>query len=358
MSNADRRRRAAVTVALGLALLAPAGNGSGARAQDAKPDMVTSYLAVLTEYVTGDPVQAVASLRRWAPSNTIPVQRSAVWDAKTLRAAAMLETDAAFDARTTLEAMTSRLENAGQWLVQAETIAPDADTSKIRRRWHLAVGRQLIWNGFMGIADRILTAACRLYPGDIDLLFASGTAKESLAQSFVVDPSMPGWQVTAVRKRRTDTLADARALFERVVKSSPAAQEAKVRLARLLILQGDDRRAAVLLEGARAGAPPLRPEVRYLASLLLGELRTRDGQLPQAIELFREARGLIPGAQSAYLAHARALQVAGQIDAAASVVQEMLARPFQKTDPWRQYPLGFDEAAMNLAPLRDEVRRQ
>ena len=357
MSNADRRRRAAVTVALGVALLAHAATGS-ARAQDARPDLVTSYLAVITEYVTGDPVQAVASLRRWSPSNTIPVQRSAVWDARTLRAAAMLETDAAFDARTTLEAMTSRLENAGQWLVQAETIARDADTSRIRRHWHLVVGRQLIWNGFMGIADRILAAACRLYPGDIDLLFASGTAKESLAQSFVVDPSLPRWQISALRKRRTDTLADARTIFERVVKSSPAAQEAKVRLARLLILQGDDRRAAVLLEGARAGAPPLRPEVRYLASLLLGELRTRDGQLPHAIELFREARGLIPGGQSAYLAHARALQAAGQIDAAASVVQEMLARPFQGTDPWRQYPLGFDEAAMNLAPLRDEVRRR
>jgi tetratricopeptide (TPR) repeat protein len=347
-----------IAIVLGLALLVPTEHGSVARAQDAKPDVVTSYLAFVTEYLTGDPVKAVTSLRLWPPMNTIPVQRQANWDAKTLRAAAMLETDAAFEARTSFEAMTSRLDNAGRWLLQAEAPARDGRTSEIRRRWHLAVGRRLIWSGFMGIADRILAAASRQYPDDMDLLFASGTAKESLAQTFVADPSAPGSQVSTVRKRHADALGDARNTFERVVKGSPGTQEAKVRLARLLILQGDDRRAAVLLEGARAGSPPPRREVGYLAALLLGEVRARGGQLPQAIQLFREARTLVPGGQSAYLAHARALQSAGQADAAAAVIQEMLARPFQETDPWRQYPLGFDETAMNLTPLRDEVRRQ
>ncbi len=153
-------------------------------------------------------------------------------------------------------------------------------------------------------------------------------------------------------------LAEARTSFERVLKAAPGTDEARVRLARLFVLQGDDRRAAVLLEEARASSPPPRKEIGYLASLLLGELRARNGQLGPAVELFREARRLVPGGQNAYLAHARALRSAGQLDAAAVVVQEMLARPVLQGDPWRQYPLGFDEAATNLAPLRDEVRRQ
>ncbi len=173
-------------------MLAAANDGTIARAQDSRPDTVTSYLAIVTEYLSGDPVQAIASLGRWSPLSTLAVQRAVTWDAKTMRAAAMLETDTAFSARTSFDSMTERLESAANWLTRADLVARDTATSRMRQQWHLTVGRALIWNGFMGVANRMLSAASRLYPNDVDLLLASGIAKESLAQTFVVDPALAG----------------------------------------------------------------------------------------------------------------------------------------------------------------------
>jgi hypothetical protein len=79
--------------------------------------------------------------------------------------------------------------------------------------------------------------------------------------------------------------------------------------------------------------------------------------VPGAIALFTDARGRVPSGQSAYLAQAHALRKAGETEAAAAVLEEMLRRPRPTTDPWRQYLLGFSEAAPSFEPLRDEVRR-
>jgi len=324
--------------------------------RDVVAEMVQSYHTIVTDYATGDAARAIAALAQWSPRNTEPVQRRARWDPMTMRTAAMLETDAAFDTRTGLEVMTARLDHAARWLTIADQDQSHGTANTFRRRWHLAVGRRLIFNGLVGVADRLLGDASKAFPNDLDVLFARGLAKESLAQSYIVDLNGPQNPLTTLRKWRADALSAARSAFERVVKSSPSATEARLRLAHVYVAQRLEALAVPLLETVHSSSSP--PMIAYLASLMLGEIHVRRGQLQPAVGLFLDARRQFPGGQSAYLAHAHALRATGQLDAAAAVLQEMVARPKHETDPWKQYPLGFDLGVTQLGPLRDEVRRR
>ena len=192
-------------------------------------------------------------------------------------------------------------------------------------------------------------------PRDPDVRLALGTALESVALSYGIDPTAPESAAATVRKQYDTAISAAKAAFERAAAATPVAPEVALRLARGYIVQRADARAQPLLDTARQrGAPP---PVAYLAALWLGEIQARRGQLPAARALFEDARRLFPGAQSADLADARALQSAGQPAAAAAVLETMVSHVKSAADPWRRYPLGFADVTAQIAALRAAVRQ-
>jgi predicted Zn-dependent protease len=207
------------------------------------------------------------------------------------------------------------------------------------------------------VADPLLERACEVFGDDAASHLAYGFARESssFATRWTVGLDM-SIGLTPSNKERMDALSDARTALERALKLDPGSDEARVRLAHVHLLLKDERRAAPLLEQTLVlGAPPL---YRYLASIMLGDVQARRGELQPAIELYLDARRLLPTGQSSYIAHAFALRAAGQADAAARVLGEMLSRVPHDDDPWMQYPRGFDLAATQLDPLRALVRKK
>lgn len=320
--------------------------------------LTARYYLLITQYRTGDANRAVATLSTWPAGDSLAVQPRTPWPPDVLRAAALLETEAAFASGVTFEDMSVRLNRADRWLTESERRLPRDTADGFRRQWDRTVGRRLLWNGLVAVAARILDEACRRFPEDGDLFLALGTAIEAMAFDNAVDPATPGNAATAARKRTQDALVRAKFAFEKAAAAKSGPIEARLRLARMLVLEGNDVRATSLLESVLAAPVPVVPQVAYLAAIMLGEIHARRGDLPRATVLFTDARARVPSGQSAYLAEAHALRRAGQTEAAASVLEDMLRRPRPTTDPWRQYLLGFYEGTPSFEPLRDQVRRQ
>ena len=336
--------------------------------------MAAEYRQLVEQYLHGDPDSAVSVIRTWQIASVEAVQDVQPWDRMTLRAAAMLEADAALaSARDVVWVggrppppsqsrayadVSARLSLAIRWLELADKIKP-ADESRFRRRWQVAVGRLLLWQGFDQLADMILGDAILLFPTDPDVLLAYGTARETAAVS--VRPGL-AWLIGSAnggygaQRERGMLLDDARRYLSRASTATPVSPETRLRLAHVRSLQHDENAARALLENLKSANPP--PPVTYLAALMLARIKERDGDLKAAAEIYQHAQQLLPGSQTAYVAHARALQASGRLRESVDVLRGMLTRRDRIADPWILYPLGLDEKNTSLDALRAEVQQQ
>lgn len=378
-----RRRTGTWTLALAASLTVAAAAQNKPPAGDTLTNdgFRVEYIRLLKEYIGGDADRAVADLtklpptathrlearkgNRWGTGKSTPsggfsltpqASRGQPADFSELQmslAAVMIETEAAFLSNRG-DVLTDRLANADLWLKEVGQLFERAKWDGFRRRWALAVGRKVLWLAVLGPADQILLEACELFGDDASLHVAYGHARETTA--FAAGASTPLDRSVASFARRK-ALSDARTALERAIKldsESIQSIEARVRLAHVYILVGEDRRAAPLLEQALShdAAPPYK----YLSAMMLGDIETRGGRLDRAIVRYLDARQVTPGAQNSFIAHAHALRAAGQHDEAAKVLNEMLGRAHRVDDPWVQYPKGFDPEATKLEPLRALVR--
>jgi len=349
------------------ACLAPA-------AQSQREVEAAAYYKLIKDYRQGRAEAAVDALVALAPGATKNVVSASDlhWSPDEMNAAALLETEAAFRSGL-LSVLSARLSNADLWLVKARKyfdapgVNTKADTNRqddFRRRWSLTVGRKALRMAMVTLADQVLKEACETFPKDAELHLAYGIAKETTA--FSVD-HVYGASIAAARAGlesamlstssvRTDALRDAREAFERALELNPSSVEARLRLAHVYIRLKDDRRAVPHLEQARTLES--LPEYRFLASILLGDLRRRAGDTEAAIELYLTARRLLPNAQTAYIAQAHALRIAGRNEEATAVVAEMLGRVTHEDDPWVNYPRGLEPALAEFGPLRALVQEK
>ena len=338
------------------------------------------YIRILKEFIGGDADRAVADLARLPPEAThrlnprngkhwgdkfvfmtqrdvdlTPNAREARFELSELQmslAAVMVETEAAF-LESRAELLYDRLQNAELWLDSVEQLFGKR-SADFHRRWSLAVGRKALWSAAPSPAIKILRDACALFPDDAALFLAYGHAQETTA--FVAGATTPVDRSAAGGARRR-ALSEARTALERALRldsDSSMAIEARVRLARVHTLIGEDGRAAPLLDHvlSRSAAQPYT----YLSAIMLADIDARAGRLDQATTGYLKARQIVPGAQNAYVAHAHALRAAARHEEAASVLKEMLGRAQRVEDPWVQYPKGFDPALTRLEPLRAFVR--
>ena len=335
-------------------------------------EMAVEYKQLIDRFLSGEAESAINVVKNWQATSVQTVQGVQAWDRMTLRAAALLETDAAFARsqelgrqfgrpnarnRPTLE-IGSRLMLALGWLDLADKIKPQ-DKSPFRRQWQVAVGRALLRDDFLGLADMILGDASLVFPNDPDVLLAYGTVRETAALQFTADVARSikrSSGTTFFRHDQAMLIREARRVFGRALKASPDSQEVRLRLANLRLLQSDDDAAAALLDERQATGLP--PDMAYLTALLRGRLAERRNNLPAAARFYQAARQIVPTAQSAFIAHAQALRAAGQTRESVDVIRQMLTRETLGQDAWARYPFGLDENRASLDALRDQVKQQ
>ena len=238
-------------------------------------------------------------------------------------------------------------------------------------RWTLAIGSTAHAEGQLWWAAEILDEGCRERPNYVDLLVACASLEEAIAAlpahillagghqtpneegvRFAVDS---GQLAAAARNRR---LGAARRLLEVALTIKPTDVEARLRLAHVLALSGDERRGVPLLESMLKIDGQSDRRSAFLTRLLLGMIRLRLGALSDAVMLFAECVDLVPSAQSGYVALAHALHRSGKVNEAAKVTERMFESPSQPPDPWGSYGYGqYWVAEPLLGSLRAEVRK-
>jgi tetratricopeptide (TPR) repeat protein len=287
------------------------------------------------------------------------LESKAEWNPATLRAAAMLHSDvglAAFRNRN-LQEFEFQIAIADGWLALADDRR--STPGSLRSRWNVTVARLLLANGEIGMAERHLARVNDRISGDIAILLAYGTVKETQASRLGAEYSRGRLDAPALsRKPRAAALLAAIPLFEKAIGIEPGLVEAKLRLAHVHILKGDDATADAIL--TPIVGRPLPPQTKYLALLMLGGIRERQQQIDTAARGYVDAILAVPDGQSAYLALAQVMHRAGQSAEAATVLERLFGRAILNpaADPWWTYPLGMDlNFDARFEEYRADVRR-
>ncbi len=303
------------------------------------PKTVTEFSAW-----TRDRLGKVQSIQ-FQPAKPLPeyIKSEAEWGPETLRLAAMIHSDLALRAYQKQNVPEFEFQQglADGWLTLADNrlSAPGS----LRSRWTITISRMLLASGDPGIAERILTRANERIGNDAAILLALGTVKETQASRLVAE--LRGGRLDEpayASKPRDAALVAAQAAFEKAITLRPSLIEARLRLAHVYAMKGDDARAYSLITEVLA-AKPSAP-MKYLAWLMAGGVLERARQLDAAAKSYVEAIGAMPDGQSAYLALANIFHRSGQTAEAGAVVERLFARGAVGTnaDPWWTYPLGLD----------------
>ncbi len=99
------------------------------------------------------------------------------------------------------------------------------------------------------------------------------------------------------------------------------------------------------------------PHLAYMAYLLTGVIRDRQGRVAEAIAAYRAALDIVPRAQSATSLLAARLFTEGHQDEAIAIVQLFFNGETAPLDPWRTYKLGdYRLYPLFIAQLRAELK--
>jgi len=230
----------------------------------------------------------------------------------------------------------------------ASVLAWHEETRSFARRFFLALANSCQWDACFLEAQRWAREGLKLFPRDAELLLSAGSTIEESATtwaggSVVENPALaPRFReaARAAALERAAQFRQAQYRFEEALASDDGLTLARVRRGRVLWRLGEREAAQATLEKAieRAADPPLP----YLAHLFLGRVHEDSGRLDQAIEHYRLALGLDPGAQAAAVALSHALRRTGKTEEARDVLRRALGYAGQRghRDPYWDYLVG------------------
>jgi tetratricopeptide (TPR) repeat protein len=242
-----------------------------------------------------------------------------------------------------------------------EELEPEPRRSDAARLWYRATASYLASRYNLAEAVVHLERGRQLYPGDTEILLASGCLHETFAAPRIQAVARMGVGVGRLLTigSETQNLQTAERYFRESTRSDPRNAEARLRLGRVLSLQGRHREAVPHLQQVLKDAGD--PARTYLASLFLGREEEARGRTAEARQHFDRAARLFPGAQSAHLALSRLAFHDGDVPRAERAIERLFALPDderERYDPWRDYFSGTGRlAASFLARLYDEIRR-
>jgi tetratricopeptide (TPR) repeat protein len=240
---------------------------------------------------------------------------------------------------------------AGRTLLDEVRPSPTADDDV--RLWYEMTSAML--QRVEDYADLVphLARARELFPRDAALALYAGTMHENLAEPNIQNTGIKTTQ--RARPGSPCTLYDCRGsanrqtapfgapdserrqaemLFREALRLDPALSEARIRLARILGLQGSHAEAVTELQ--RVLSSERRPLLRYYALGLLGREQQTLGQRDSARIAYEAASALYPTAQSPRLALSQLARDAG--DRVQAVAQlDVLRGRGAPSDPWWSY---------------------
>jgi tetratricopeptide (TPR) repeat protein len=289
------------------------------------------YLAVVTRARQGDLPQALPLALAWSPATIATETRdwpngepAARCVDDCVRAAILLHTETAMahllaDETASMKANLHAADELSQrWLATSKT--PNPSRVSFDRRRRLAVG--YLYQGWERLSQAKDTYQSVLDQdhNDPEALVAMGAYYEQLDAMPRRRPS----DGASAAPRRTDWwLATAATFYEKALAVRPDDAEARLRLGRTLARRGKPEAAKVELERALAGTR--RPEAVAWTHCFLGAIEEEAAHLDAAIEHYTLAMAADPHLQTAPLALSQALQSAGRVTEAASVLRRGLA---------------------------------
>jgi hypothetical protein len=219
------------------------------------------------------------------------------------------------------------------------------EEKKFAAAWYVALAASLAGaNDLAGLKDH-LAEAREQFPRNAEIYFLSGCWAESVA-SPAVQAALP----TPDEKRpsqmklrdlhtqdvlaRSTNLALARDLYRHALEIDPGHHEARVRLGRLLTLDGETTQALSLLH---AKAPSVDPVLEYYRRLFLGRAYERTNELALARTSYQAASQTFSRAQSPWLALSALAALEGDPEASRASFEAAIDRTDGRDDPWWLY---------------------
>mgnify|MGYP002402414658 CR=1 FL=1 len=142
-------------------------------------------------------------------------------------------------------------------------------------------------------------------------------------------------------------MVEARRFLADAVAADPANALARLRLGRVLDRLGEGELARRELEEALRLSSD--PDIGFLSHLFLGRIDEQDLRLPEAAEQYRLALSSDPGSQSAAVALAHVLQLAGDPEQGRAILEHAVAAGRRANREW---------GAVDLGPYRREHRAE
>ena len=338
-----------------------------------------AYEAVVLHYQSGDRDRAVSDMAGW-PEGRLRGEMAALgalrenarkaldpaalilWHRVPVRAALMLHTDCALQAR---RVGASPLPH--EWVAAeiARMLRDDGAHRAFARRWYevmagLAVSENR-WGDGLGWAERGL----RDFPDSAETLLVFGAIEETSAALVASRVSEEAFLAPGTRTARAARL-HAQAVHDRLERAcralrsalvaDPSLTEASLRLGRVAWRLGQAAEARSTLEEVLTQAHA--PDEAFLAHLFLGRVHEDAGRLDDAARSYGAALALESHAQSARLALSH-LRLRRGDPATARAEAERALRPAGarlRPDPFWLYPWGPANGVLDrLEALRREV---
>jgi tetratricopeptide (TPR) repeat protein len=236
-----------------------------------------------------------------------------------------------------------------------DTVTPDPSRDETVRLWYLATAAWQILHREFTYAVPHLERARAIFPADAPIFLISGGLYENFAspriQEFIRTTALPAGVSINVPSERAN-LRRAAAFYRRAIDLDPALTEARIRLGRVLGLQGQHEGAIRELQPVDGGGSLLR----YYTAMFLGAEEEALGHADRARDAFGTASALYPQAQSPYLALSRLAWRSGDRGGALRAIQPVLALSVDedvRQDPWWQY---YDGTGRDAETLLDRLR--
>ncbi len=243
----------------------------------------------------------------------------------------------------------SREEAPGHWeLAQAllDNVTPGPERDETVRLWYLA---NSAYAQYHQQHTRMEERGVQLFPSDADMLLLAGSLHEAFAspriQSLVRSIRLPDRVSHGVGPDRSE-LREAEKLLRRALAAQPGLTEARIRLGRVLYLQGRHEPAARELQQASSALLSAGPQAAddglllYYAEMFLGAAREALGSYGPAKVAYARAAALYPGAPSPRIAQSQ-LALRANDRAAALAAMRLAVRPpagqEDPDDPWWRY---------------------
>lgn len=247
-----------------------------------------------------------------------------------------------------------------------DLVAPSPSAVPFVADWYHALAADMFRRRAYGDAASHLEHAATLLPDDARIVFDRACLAEfnglPASQQLLTDEDLVVVRARAAGRpvpERGSVIArlaglpppevantDAERLLRHALRIDPSLVEARVRLARLLVLRG--RAADAITELASALETNRDPVVAFYAHLFAGRAERVRGRLDAAAGHYRAAQALFPEAQSALLGGSQiALLQADQAGALAPIrkLPPTAADRTSGSDPWWQYGIGVGRNA-------------